>query len=467
MADVVVVGAGIAGLACAFDLVSHDPALDVVVLEADDRVGGKIRTTAFAGLAVDEAADAFLARVPWARDLCDELGLATELVSPAQQHAYIYSYGALRRIPTPNTLGIPLDLDVLDASGIVSAGAVAHAREDLTRTVDPVTDRLRRTGGDESIGALIRRRLGPEINDRLVDPLIGGIYAGSTDELSLECSAPLFAAAAGRDASLIRSLSAARDEVASSNTSPVFYSHPRGVGHVTDELARRLGRRVHLGTPVRAIARNGHGYRVHTADPSSPIDATAIVVATPTGAASSLLSSVAPVAAERCALIDYSSVVLITIAVPRRTITHPLDGSGFLVPKCEGRSITACSWSSSKWAHLASDEYAIMRVSMGHVGDEHPLSLSDDVLVSRTMHDLRDVMGTLGDPDHVRVSRWPRSFPQYRPGHRALIESITEALRSCAPRVVLTGSAYGGIGIPTTILQARQSAERVRVQLSA
>jgi oxygen-dependent protoporphyrinogen oxidase len=464
VSGVVVVGAGIAGLSCAFDLVTHDPSLDVRVLESDDRVGGKIRTTPFVGLEVDEAADAFLARVPWARELCEELGLTRELTSPARTSAYLYSRGALRRIPSENVLGVPLDLDALAASGIVSEAAVSRARDDLERTIDPVTDRLLQTGDDESIGALIRRRLGDEINDRVVDPLIGGIYAGATDQLSLDSTAPLFATAAGRDASLIRALRQTRDEIASASPGPVFYSHPRGVGHITDELHRRLGTRVHVATPVLAIERAANAYRVHTG--ASVIDADAVVVATPTHATAALLDSIAPTAATLCARIDYSSVVLITFAINRETVEHQLDGSGFLVPKCEARSITACSWTSSKWAHLETDRYAIMRVSMGHIDDASPLSLDDETLVASALRDLHAMMGAFGEPEQIRISRWPRSFPQYRPGHRRRVDAIHDALRTDDPRVVLAGSAYGGIGIPATILQARETAQRVRVALS-
>lgn len=465
MTRVVVVGAGIAGLSCAFDLVTHDPSLDVVLVEADGRAGGKIHTAPFAGLALDEAADAFLARVPWAHELCAELDLASELTSPASNRAYLYSYGALRRIPADNVLGVPLDLDALAASGIVSDRAVTRAREDLVRTTDDVTDRLAERGEDESIGALIRRRLGDEINDRVVDPLIGGIYAGSTDQLSLESTAPIFAGAAALDGSLIRALRRTRVAPTGVNTTPVFYSHPRGVGYITEELQRRLGTRVQLSNAAREIVRDGSGYLVHT--DQWVVRADAIVVATPTYAAATLLATIAPTAADLCARIDYSSVVLIALAIAKQTIDHPLDGSGFLVPKCENRFITACSWSSSKWAHLASDHHAIFRVSTGHIDNQHPLTLDDDVLVSSALQDLHEMMGSFGAPEEIRISRWPRSFPQYRPGHRARVSAIHDALAAHAPRVVVAGAAYGGIGIPATIHSARESAERVRTALSA
>jgi oxygen-dependent protoporphyrinogen oxidase len=460
----VVVGAGIAGLTCAFDLVTHDPTLDVIVLEADDRSGGKIHTTAFAGLPVDEAADAFLARVPWAHELCIELGLASELTSPASNRAYIYSYGALRQIPAENVLGVPLDLDALAASGIVSAAAVARARRDLVRDTDDVTTRLRERGQDESIGDLIRRRLGDEINERVVDPLIGGIYAGSTDQLSLESTAPIFANAAPLDGSLIRALERTRVTPSNSNKTPVFYAHPQGTGHITDELERRLGPRVRLSSAVRALERDGSGYRVYTTGSVLPADA--IVLATPTYATANLLDTIAPAAAKLCADIDYASVVLVTFAIARDSFERPLDASGFLVPKCEDRFITACSWTSSKWAHLASDEFAILRVSAGHIDNDRPLSLNDEVLVDAALSDLHDMMGTFARPEKTRITRWPRSFPQYRPGHRDRVVAIHDALAGDAPRVVVAGAAYGGIGIPATIHQARERADQVRNALS-
>jgi protoporphyrinogen/coproporphyrinogen III oxidase len=405
-----------------------------------------------------------LARVPWAHELCVELGLASELTSPASSRAYLYSYGALRRIPADNVLGVPLDLDALAASGIVSAAAVSRAREDLARTSDPVTDHLREVGEDESIGDLIRRRLGDEINDRVVDPLIGGIYAGSTDQLSLESTAPIFADAAGLDGSLIRALDRSRPTPRGTNT-PVFYGHPRGTGYITDELQRRLGSRVQLSTAARSLERDGAGYRVHTARSVLPADA--IVLATPTYDTANLLATIAPRAAKLCAHIDYSSVVLITFSIATQTFEHPLDASGFLVPKCEDRFITACSWTSSKWAHLASDHHSILRASAGHIDNQHPVVLEDAELVSSVLTDLHEMMGKFGAPEEIRISRWPRSFPQYRPGHRGHIAAIENALADAAPGIVVAGAAYGGIGIPATIHQARECAERVRISLSA
>jgi oxygen-dependent protoporphyrinogen oxidase len=221
---------------------------------------------------------------------------------------------------------------------------------------------------------------------------------------------------------------------------------------------------VQLSTAVRAVERDGSGYRVYTTRSELPADA--LVLATPTYASAQLLNTIAPRAASLCAQIDYSSVVLITFAIAKHTFEHPLDASGFLVPKCEKRFITACSWTSSKWAHLASDDRAILRVSAGHIDNNRPLLLNDEELVASALTDLHDMMGTFGAPEEIRISRWPRSFPQYRPGHRAHVNAVYDALADEAPRVVVAGAAYGGIGIPATIHQARERADQVRNALS-
>jgi oxygen-dependent protoporphyrinogen oxidase len=469
-ARVVVIGAGIAGLATAFDLITHDPDLDVLVLEASPSPGGKMRTTPFAGLRVDEAADAFLARVPWAVNLCEELGLTDELVSPAEGSAYIWTGGALRRIPHTNLLGVPLDLDELAASGIVSGQAVAQLAADLEREHDDVTEALAASRGgdaaaahDESIATMIGRRLGEEIDRKLVDPLIGGIYAGDTRSLSLYATAPQFAAAAERGPSLVAELRRTRAE-AVATARPVFYGHRDGSGRIIEALARRLGGRLRLECSARAIRRIASGYAIDTQH-GDTFEADAIVLAAPAFAAAPLLERVSSDASRACGSIDYAGVALAAIAVPKASLSRPLDASGFLVPKTEGRFVTACSWASTKWAHLGTTDHAILRVSSGHVGDHRALAMSDDDIVSSMLADLRDMMELACAPAQVRVTRWTDSFPQYRPGHRALVASIAEALRADAPGVLVTGAAYGGIGIPACIDHARHAAESVRRHL--
>lgn len=452
---VIVVGGGIAGLTTAYDLARAG--VDVTLREADDRVGGKIRTTPFAGLpAVDCGADAFLARVPWAVQLARELGFGDELISPSSGTAYLYTHGALRGIPMPNLLGVPLELDALRGAGIVSDDAIARAADDLTRTVDHGMP-----DGDESLGALVRRRLGDEILEQLVDPLLGGIYAGDSDKLSLEAGAPQIHAAAHADASLIRALDAQRRAAtAAAPGAPVFFAPPDGMSRLVRELERVLGERIVRGAPVTRLERDGVTWVVD----GERVDA--VVLATPAYVSASLLRDVAPNASASLASIDYAGVALVTMAFARDAIGVPLDASGFLVPKTEKCTLTACSWSSSKWAHLDRGAHAIVRASAGHYGNEAALALDNDALVAAMLGELTNVMRISREPVEVRVSRWPASFPQYAPGHVARVDALEATLATEAPGVAVTGAAYRGIGIPALVRAARATAERVSAAVS-
>ena len=457
--DVAVVGGGISGLAAAW--AGMQQGADVVVLEGGDTPGGKLRTSPVAGIGLDEGADAFLARLPEAVDLCEQLGLGAELVSPATGTAYVWSEGSLRRLPSEQLLGVPTDLDAVEASGILSAAGVERARADLTAPDDARSD------GDEAIGALVRRRLGDEVLDRLVAPLLGGIWAGDCDRLSLRVAAPNLAAARDRDASLVRGAAALRAEAAEqgSGDRPVFLAPRGGVARLVGALAERLGERLRCGAPVVGLEPVGSGWRLATGEAGGPsarrhpaVLADRVVLATPAFVTAPLLTGIAPEVAAFLAGIDYASVVLAALVVPRDGIDHPLDGSGFLVPQSSGRQLTACSWMTSKWAHLDVDpSTAILRASAGRDRDERALAWTDAELMAALLADLRDTMGLHAEPTEVRVSRWQRSFPQPRPGHLDAVATAERALYERAPGLAVTGAWALGVGIPACIRGARRA----------
>jgi protoporphyrinogen/coproporphyrinogen III oxidase len=449
--DLAVVGAGISGLAAAWE--AHRRGARVIVADAAPIAGGKLRTAPLAGAPVDEAADAFLARVPEAADLCAELGLEAELVSPGTDTAYVWLDGALRRLPLDQLLGVPTDIEALAGSGLLSPAGVERVRADMTLPDD-------RPGGDESVGALIRRRLGAEVLDRLVAPLVGSIYAGDCDRLSLEVAAAQLAAARDRDPSdpsLVRAAGALRAQAVDTGR-PVFLAPAGGMGRLVGALTDRLDGAVRLGSAVGAVEPDGTGWRI------APLDVTAeaVVVAAPAHAAAPLLEPRAAEAAEVLAAIDHASVALVALAVPDDGIDRPLDGSGFLVPRSAGLLLTACSWLTSKWPHLAVDPgVAVLRASVGHDGDDRGRSLPDDALVAGVLADLKATMGLQAAPIEVRVSRWERSFPQPRPGHLAAVARADAALAACSPRLAATGAWARGVGVPACIREARAAAARV------
>jgi len=449
--DLAVVGAGISGLAAAWEGLRRGAR--VVVLDAGDRPGGKVRTSPLAGVDLDEAADAFLARVPDAVDLCAELGLDTELVSPASGTAYVWWDGALRRLPAEQLLGVPVDLDAVAESGLLSPAGVERARQDLTLGDD-------RPGGDESVGALIRRRLGDEVHERLVAPLVGSIYAGDCDRLSLEVSAAQLAAARDRDPddpSLVRAAAALRAAAVDTGR-PVFLAPRGGVGRVIAALADALGDDLRTGCEVTAVTPSGAGFAIEPAG----VVADAVVLAAPAFATGPILSPLAPEAGTFLAGIDTASVALVALAVPRDGIDCDMDGSGFLVPDGAGLTITACSWVTSKWAHLGVDpSLALLRASVGRDGDDRAVTLPDDALVTAVLDDLATTMGVKAPPAEVRLTRWPRSFPQPRPGHLAAVASAEAAVARVSPRLAVTGAWARGVGIPACIRGARAAAAQV------
>lgn len=486
---VAVVGGGIAGLSAALTLVEGPAATgaggqagappatsrpgagrpgepcgapSVVLLESEERLGGKIRTGELDGWLVEAGPDAFLTRVPDAVALCRHLGLGDDLVAPGPGRARLWSGGRLRPLPDGLVLGVPFRLWPVARSGILSPLGLARAGLDL---VLPAQD----APADRSVGQLVSARMGRQVHDRLVEPLVGAINAGRTDRLSASLAVPQLDAAARRSRSLILGLRSGRrggpgrggDGPAGSEQGPVFLTPRRGLGDLVDRLSRRLGthgERVRLctGRPVQGLEREGARWVLRTA--AGPVVADAVILAVPAFAAAPLLSPHARPAARRLATIEYASVSLASMSYPASAFPGPLDGSGYLVPAGEGRLTTACTWTSSKWPHLARPGQVLLRVSTGRWGDDRHAGLDDDDLVAAVHRELVAALGIrAAAPQAWRVERWPRSFPQYRVGHGALVAEVEAELQD-GPPLVLTGAAYHGIGIPACIAQGRRAA---------
>ena len=440
----IVIGGGIAGLCAAYDL--QQGGWQVEVYEASPRWGGKIVSSPVGDRLVDAGPDTFLARVAPGRQLCRELGLEAELTSPvAPVPAYVARNGTLYPLPPASVLGVPTDLDALARSGLISPAGVERARFDLGATATPIN-------GDISVGALCRARLGDEITDWLVDPLLGGINASDIDQLSLRAGAPLLAAAIDRGPSLITGLTQLRPTAgptlgSASISEPVFYGLPGGIARIIDRLVAALERdaTLHLDSPIRSL------------DDLSP-RADAVVIATPAHNAAQLLRPISPAVSAELAAIEYASVAQAVVEIPRRGVERELDASGILFPRVDGRMITACTWLSSKWAHYHRPDSVLLRLSSGRFGDERNASLSDDALVDTLLDELRTVVVVNAAPMARRVQRWDNAFPQYTPGHGARVERIVAMLGSDAPTIRLAGAPYQGIGVPACIQSGRDSA---------
>ena len=351
-----VVGGGIAGLAAAWEL-SASEGVHVTVHEASDRWGGKVHTSPFAGHPVDEGADAFLLRVPWALDLARELGLEAEIVHPAERRAYIWSRGDLRPMPAEHVLGVPLDLDDLAATGLLDDAELAETRDAMGRPAGPVTE------DDLSVADLVTRAVGRPALDRVVAPLLGGINAGQVDAMSAAALAPQLLAAARQPEGLLAALRALQATVDTS--APIFGGFAGGTQRLVDRLVEALAERgveLRLKDKVHSL---GH------------VEEDGTVLALPAFATADLLADPSPGAAGLLNTIGYASPVLVTLAVPAAGIDHALDASGFLVPHTEGLLLTACSWASRKWSHLAAGDTVILRASAGSAHDDRAQHLPD------------------------------------------------------------------------------------------
>lgn len=453
---IVVIGGGIAGLAAAFTVLDRTPGAEVVVLEAASRVGGKLATAEVAGVEVDTGAEALLARRPEGLDLLRQLGLDDQLIVPQTTAASVWAGAAPHPLPARTMLGIPADLDAARASGLLGPAALARlAAEPDAPPLPPIAD-------DLAVGELVRSRLGDEVLDRLVEPLLGGVYAGHSNSLSLRASMPALAARLARGGSLIR---AAQEVVAAGAgaSGPVFASLTGGLGQLAYRLGDWPGLTVRTGVTVRAIARTQRGFALECGPVGQPelVDAGALIVATPPAKAARLLGSVAPVAAAELATIDTASVAIITLAFPELALP---PGSGLLVGAREALTVKAVTLSSQKWP-LPAGGLTVLRASIGRAGQAELLQRDDAALIATVRRDLRALYGIDAKPVDGLVTRWGGGLPQYAVGHLDKVARIRAAV-AAVPGLAVCGASYDGVGIPACIASARAAVGQLLAPLA-
>ncbi|MEZ0072643.1 protoporphyrinogen oxidase [Planotetraspora sp. GP83] len=459
---VVVVGAGIAGVTAAFHLSRGDARLRITVLDGAPRIGGKLHASEVAGVEVDAGAEAMLARRPEGKELARLAGLGDTLVDPGTTQAAILSRGSLRGLPKGQVMGVPSDLLALARSGILSPGGLARVPLDEILPPTLVTT-------DVSVAAYIRARMGGEVVDRMIEPLLGGVYAGRSDMLSLEATMPRVAAAARTERSLLRAARTIVEE-APKDAGPVFTTLRNGLGGLPQAVAKASGAEVRTGVMARELARTADGWRLVTGPTRDEevIEADAVVLAVPAAAASRLLAREVPKAAAELARIEYASMAIVTLAYPKSAFPEPPSGSGYLVPPVEGRPVKAVTFSTTKWPHLAEADrnLVILRCSLGRLGEEAVLQRDDAELVALAMNEMAEIMGVRGLPIDTRVTRWGGSLPQYDVGHLDRVARVRAAI-AVQPGLAVCGAAYDGLGIPACAATARTAAARVLEHLKS
>ncbi|HCT81293.1 MAG TPA: protoporphyrinogen oxidase [Micromonosporaceae bacterium] len=423
----VVVGGGIAGLAAALHLA--ESGVKVILLEGSAQLGGKLRTVD----GREAGAENFLMRDPAGGPsaavlLAQELGLGDDIVHPTGVPAGLYLDGALRQLPTGTMLGIPGPQT--DLTGVAE---IADADVDTGKPVLPQET-------DVAVGELVRERLGDQVVANLVDPLLGGVYAGRADRLSLAATMPglhhLLQTEHTLTGAVARVINASRAH--SKESGPIFGTVQGGLSRLIEAAAQRLvdlGGDIHYGETVRDL---------------SGLEADGVVLAIPGGKARRLLP---PSVAELLGELEYASVGLVTLELPRFELP---ELSGFLVPEGQGVDIKAATFFSQKWAHLQGST-VLVRASLGRAGSAEVLQRPDGALIELARRDLAAVLGGLPEPSRARVDRWGGGLPQYPPGYLAKVAAAREALAQS--KLVLAGAAYDGIGIPACVKSGRNAAE--------
>ena len=445
---IAVVGGGIAGLAAARRIELIAPDADVLLVERDPMLGGKLRTEHVDGFVIEAAPDSFLSRKERGVGLCEELGLRDELVGRRPEHhrTFVRMGDELHPLPEGLTGMIPTSLEALEETELLSAAGRAR----FAAEVDVPT---RGGPADESIGAFVSRRFGREAYEALVEPLMTGIYGGDGDKLSLQATFPQLRVLELEHGSLLRGLSApAPSEL------PPFVSLRGGMGTLVDAL-RDSFERTDLVTRREAVRvlPGDEGYRVELADGETHA-ADGVVVATPAYVTAEILADLDPELAAEHLAIPYASPVVVTLAFSRADVV-PLDGYGYLVPRAEGRDVLACTWSSQKWTGRAPDDCVLLRVYAGRFGGRDLTEVADADLVMLAREELA-FLGVAAEPLLQRVQRWPLGMPQYILGHPERLARIDEGL-AAHPGLAVAGAAYGGVGIPDCIRSGELAAESV------
>ena len=475
--SVIIVGGGISGLATAFALrrlaAQAGLSLTCTVLESASAWGGKIVTHRNGELITEAGPDSFLSQKPWALQLCADLGLEGELINtnPMKKKAFVYSRGRLHELPEGLVTFVPSQLGPFLRSGLVSGRGLARMGLDLLLP-------RRRSEEDESLANFFRRRFGREAFERVMEPLMAGIYAGDAEQMSLRATFPRFHELEQRHGSVIRGMMAARRarrraEPPATPPRTMFVTLRNGLSQLVTALVDRLqqdGVQARTNTRVAALRVRSHelGRWIYDliCDDGTALTADAVVLAVPAFAAADLVRPLSPLAAGLLERIPYASTATLSFVYDDRTLTAALEGSGFVVPRVEGRDLLAATWTSLKWPYRAPSRDVSVRCYVGGVGREPILHQDDQSLIRHVQKELADLAGLGGTPHYVEVNRWERAMPQYLVGHLEVVGRI-EAAMSRYAGLALTGAAYRGVGIPDCIHQGMDAATGIVEYLRA
>lgn len=459
---VLIIGGGMAGLTAAYYLQKiareKNLPLEAVLLEASHRLGGKMQTVVKDGYVIERGPDSFLARKTSMSKLAAEVGMKDELISNSTGKSYVLVKDKLYPMPGGSIMGIPTEVGPFITTGLFSVPGKLRAAADFILPKSPA-------GQDQSLGRFFRRRLGNEVVENLIEPLLSGIYAGDIDQMSLMATFPQFYEVEQKNRSLILGMKKAspapakkRDE-SGKKRSGGFLTFKTGLQSFAEAIEAKLEPNSILkGLKVKNVAKEDGYYEVVLNNGESLI-ADCIISAVPHHTAQSIFSEYGFF--DPLKDVPSTSVATVAMAFPESAIKEDIDGTGFVVSRNADYTITACTWTHKKWSHAAPEGKALLRCYVGKSGDDTIVDLSDDQIVRIVLEDLNKIMKIEGRPEFVIVSRWKDAMPQYTVGHRQRLETLREHLSAELPGVFLAGASFGGVGLPDCIDQGEAAVKDV------
>jgi oxygen-dependent protoporphyrinogen oxidase len=474
MKHIVIIGGGIAGLAAAYYIGKQDhTGIKITLMEQADYWGGKLVTERLpfneGSFIIEGGPDTFVVTKPWGVKLCNELGIAERLrgTNPETKKTYILKDGKLHELPGGLTMMIPTEFGPMIRTGLLSWPA--KLRMGLDFILPPDT-----TNGDETIGAFVTRRLGRSAYENLIEPLMSGIYAGDGDQLSLQSTFPYLRDLELEYGGLVKGALALRRErmrkTRDNGNSPsptpgsrsIFLTPKTGLAEIVEALIQELensGVDLRLSTTVEEVSQVAGRYRIRLSD-GNAVPAEKVILATPSFVSADLVSGFAPDLAAELRSVEYVSTATVTLAYRESDLPQPLDGYGYVIPRCEGHKALACTWTSTKFPHRAPEGFALLRVFIGRAGQESEIAWEESTLLKIAREELQLTLGITAEPLLQRIYTWEKAMPQYNRGHVHRLARIESQL-DFFPGLALAGNAYQGIGIPDCIHSGQLAAEKI------
>ena len=468
MARIAIIGGGIAGLSAAWTL--RRRGIDLTLFEASDRLGGKLQTEYADGILIDSGPDSFLSSKPAALQLIEQLGLGGRVINTLSDGGgtFILRDGQLAPLPEGITLLVPAEFKAIARTPLLSP------RGKVRMAMDYVIPK-RRDDADESIGSFVRRRVGRQAFERMAEPLLSGIYAGDADQLSLLSTFPRLRETEITHGSIIKGAIAQKRRARAAGNPPgprrtPFVTLAGGMRELVDTLADQIGREhIQTGAHVASIVELANELAVELASGAREVF-DGVVIAVPASETADMLAQLDTGLTAELRRIPYVSSATISLAFNAAEVADKQIGRGFVIPRAEGRTLTAVTWTSNKFGGRVPDGVALLRGFVGRAGNQRPAYLDDDELITLVRAELQAILGIDAEPLLARVYRWPRAMPQYNVGHQEILASLAERLAP-HPVIALTGAAYRGVGIPDCIsdatAQATALADRINAPIAA